>query len=758
MNRLKALSLIALTLLFVSCRNDRDELTEKVTPAPVQAQFTAEPTSTGEVLAEEPSPDTTDEPVDLSPAGEAERVILEAEDGLSIVGTFYPGAGDSPRPAVILLHMNGRDRTDWAQFASLLTEQGYSAMAVDLRGHGETGGEKEWDKAAGDLELVWKYLAGRQDIDGTRIAATGASIGANMALVLAAAEPTIKTLVLLSPGENYLGVTTSDRIVEYGDRSMLLVASQEDTVAADSSENLINLAQGNAELIMYDGAGHGTDMFDAEPELVGELLDWFDEYLLGQGAPSGEEATLLGTDWDDRSPFRPGLIANEVGVLEVLPGASIYQMELAIAPDLYSVSGHQQVRYTNQEETPLDEVYFHLFPNILGGQVAVSNITIDGQPIDPIYDNARSVMGLTFASPLPPGEQTVIDMAFDVEIPSEGGSNYGVFATVDDVLALAHFYPQVAVFDDEGWNIEYPSENADPTYGDSSFYLVRVTAPAEQVIVASGVNLNRQVNGGKQVLTIAAGPSRDFYLASSERYVVDSRKVGDTTINSYIFPEFREQNDLVIDIAESALDSFSKRLGAYPYTEFDIAPTPNLALGVEYPGMTVIRSALYDPEAILGRTPAMFYLEGTIAHEFGHQWFYNVVGNDQIDEPWLDESLVQYVTMLYFLDTYGRQGEEGFRDSFYQRWDSIDRAEIDIGQPAGAYEGAEYSGIIYGRGALFFDELARIIGDEAMAAFLRDYYQENQWGIVSGLTIKIALETACDCDLGDLFAEWIGDL
>ena len=44
-----------------------------------------------------------------------------------------------------------------------------------------------------------------------------------------------------------------------------------------------------------------------------------------------------------------------------------------------------------------------------------------------------------------------------------------------------------------------------------------------------------------------------------------------------------------------------------------------------------------------------------------------MVGNDQPDEPWVDESLVQYITYLYYLDTYGPEAAEQFRDSFYFR-------------------------------------------------------------------------------------------
>jgi len=770
---LRLISLIVLILLLAACKSAGDESSKEAADSSSQEQAAeVESGDAAEPVADADEPVVTEaetvdaaEPAAVStkqaPFAAPEEVVIEAADGLSIVSTFYPGAGSGPWPTIILLHMNGGDRSDWASFAEQLAQNGYAAMTVDMRGHGDTGDRKDWDKTADDLRRVWAYLAGREDVDAERIAAAGASIGANMSVVLAVDEPSLKTMILLSPGEDYFGVTTDDRIQEYGDRPVLFVASQEDALAADSSRDLHELAKGTVELIMYNGAGHGTNMFNKQPELADSMLEWFDRYVMGGSTAETVEqpaATVFGADWDDRSFFRSGLIDSEAAVLEQLPGATVYHMDLEIAPDLYSVSGRQEVRYSNQEDVALNELFFHLFPNILGGRTTVSDVTLNGEPVTPEYDSVRSVMGVPLASPLAPGEQVVVGMDFKVDVPSEGGSNYGVFATVDDVLALAHFYPQVAVFDDEGWNIDLPSENADPTYGDSSFYLVQVTAPAEQVVVASGVEIDKQIDGDNQVLTIASGPSRDFYLASNDRYVVDSRSVGDTVINSYVFPEFADQNDQVLDIAEAALISMGDRLGAYPYTEFDIAPTPNLALGVEYPGMTVVRSALYDPEAMLGQTPAMFYLEGTVAHEVGHQWFYNAVGNDQIDEPWVDESLVQYMTMLYFLDVYGAQGEEGFRESFYRRWNSIDGADIPIGLPAGEYEGSEYSGIIYGRGPLFFDALAEEMGEESFKTFLRNYYQANKWGISSGATIKAAAEEACGCDLTAIFAEWIGDL
>ena len=64
-------------------------------------------------------------------------------------------------------------------------------------------------------------------------------------------------------------------------------------------------------------------------------------------------------------------------------------------------------------------------------------------------------MPVPLAEPLQPGQQAVIAMDFDVGVPNDPEtSNYGTFASFDDVLALAQFYPMIAVYDDEGRIVE----------------------------------------------------------------------------------------------------------------------------------------------------------------------------------------------------------------------------------------------------------------------------------------------------------------
>ncbi|HEU4745480.1 MAG TPA: hypothetical protein VFS61_09600, partial [Anaerolineales bacterium] len=97
----------------------------------------------------------------------------------------------------------------------------------------------------------------------------------------------------------------------------------------------------------------------------------------GTSTPAATSAPdLFETSWEDRSLFQSGLIASEQSVLNELPHASVYHIEFRISEDVYHIDGAQEVRYTNAEDAALDQVYLRLFPNILGGAMTVSGLTV----------------------------------------------------------------------------------------------------------------------------------------------------------------------------------------------------------------------------------------------------------------------------------------------------------------------------------------------------------------------------------------------
>ena len=106
--------------------------------------------------------------------------------------------------------------------------------------------------------------------------------------------------------------------------------------------------------------------------------------------PTGSDSDPLKTPWEDRSIFENGLVSQERSVLNELDGASVYHIEFNIAADLQQITGAQEVRYTNNEGVALGEVQFHLFPNILGGEMTVSSVKVNNNEVS--YEVGNSVM------------------------------------------------------------------------------------------------------------------------------------------------------------------------------------------------------------------------------------------------------------------------------------------------------------------------------------------------------------------------------
>ena len=217
-------------------------------------------------------------------ASSQQNVTFKTEDGVSIAGTLYlPGR---PAPAVVLLHMQTRSREDWQVLGQKLADAGIVALAIDLRGHGASdsapppGSGSPHSAMQLDIKAARAFLAARPDVIGGRVGLAGASIGANLAVLAAAGDPSVRSLALLSVGLDYRGLRTEAALNRYGSRPALLVARQEDNYAMISMRRLLGHGTGTREQLVLDGAGHGTVMLARQPDIAATLVDWFRRTLL----------------------------------------------------------------------------------------------------------------------------------------------------------------------------------------------------------------------------------------------------------------------------------------------------------------------------------------------------------------------------------------------------------------------------------------------------------------------------------------------
>lgn len=218
-------------------------------------------------------------------AAGTQRVTIRTDDGVSLAATWYE-SGARSAPAVILVHMLHKTRRDWELVASRLAAEGIGALAFDLRGHGESSGSlqegetPDYAELARDVTAARRYLASRADVQQSRVGIAGASIGASIAVLEAAADPTVGSLALLSPSTDYRGLRIDAAMKKYGGRPALLIASDDDPYAVRSVKDLQKAGGGTREVLIVNRAGHGTVMLGHDPDLARTLVDWFHRTLL----------------------------------------------------------------------------------------------------------------------------------------------------------------------------------------------------------------------------------------------------------------------------------------------------------------------------------------------------------------------------------------------------------------------------------------------------------------------------------------------
>jgi len=452
--------------------------------------------------------------------------------------------------------------------------------------------------------------------------------------------------------------------------------------------------------------------------------------------------------------FRTNLIESQKKTLETFQNATRYEIDLSIDEVLTSFTGSQKVFYTNNEDSPLGKLFFKLVPNTGGDYLQVENIMVDDSLVRGTLVYSNSALEIDLEDPLQPGESIQVSMEFSGTVPEQMGGNYGLYVYQNEILALDSFFPIIPVFEQGNWKVQVPPQNADMIYSDAAFFKVRVEAPDELVLVASGSEVDKQIIKNRQIVTFAGGPQRDFYLAASPSLQKTSRKDGDVKITSFYPKEFKQSGLLVLETTAGALQVFSDRYGQYPYTEYDLVSTPMQAGGMEYSGAAAMALGLYNTGSTASGSPNFDFLEFATAHEAAHQWFFNQVMNDQIEEPWLDEGLAQYLTYIYYLDTYGHEAADQIRTIFENYWSRAGNQPMPIGMSAGDYDSVEYAAIIYGRAPLFILELEKSMGEEVFSSFLAEYVSVYRWKTVNSRQFLTLAQETCGCELNNLFNEW----
>ncbi|QIB27913.1 M1 family metallopeptidase [Caloranaerobacter azorensis] len=402
----------------------------------------------------------------------------------------------------------------------------------------------------------------------------------------------------------------------------------------------------------------------------------------------------------------------------------------------------EKVNYINNTGKKLKKIYFHIYPNAFktaktapyfeedfyeaypngfdSGYIDIKKVTVDNRKSKyNIIGRDHTILMIELEKWLENGAQITVHIQGRVKIPNSRGR----FGYDKYTFNITNWYPILAVYDEDGWNLDPYYKLGDPFYSDISNYRVEFIVPSDYFPVSTGVIIDKKRLNDRLKYYIKADNVRDFAIILSNKFKKQEAWVDNIRVVSYCFDDLYKK--AALQYAVDSIKVFNDLFGKYPYEEFEVVASDFYIGGMEYPNVVMIDKDIYSNEQL-------DILEYIIVHETAHQWWYGVVGNDQIDEPWLDESLTEYSTILYYEKKYGQEVKNKVFNQMvinrFNKYEDYSFINKSINKSLKNFNSwREYSALVYQKGAISLNEFRRKIGDEKFFNILKLYFEKNMF-------------------------------
>ncbi|MVM39580.1 M1 family peptidase [Spirosoma sp. HMF3257] len=382
---------------------------------------------------------------------------------------------------------------------------------------------------------------------------------------------------------------------------------------------------------------------------------------------------------------------------------SDYQINVTLDDQKNTITGEVTITYKNNSPESLAYLWLQLDQNafsdtsraakttpVSGGRfgnlgfaggLTISSVTVDqgkGKFIAIPYEISDTRMQVRLTEPVKPkGDVVKVKVAYSFKIPEYGSDRMGQLQRKDGIIyEIAQWYPRMCVYDDiEGWNV-LPYLGAGEFYLDYGDYEYSITAPWNHIVVGSGELLNPTdvltaeqikrldqarksdqtviIRGKDEVTNPDTRPkksgtltwkfrclnTRDVAWASSRGFVWDAAKMnlpsGKPALAQSVYPAESATNDSwnrSTEYVKGCVEFYSKYLYEFSYPV--ATNVAGIVGGMEYPGI-IFCDHKDKKDALWGVTD----------HEFGHNWFPMIVGNNERKFPWMDEGFNTFINTL----------------------------------------------------------------------------------------------------------------
>ena len=358
-------------------------------------------------------------------------------------------------------------------------------------------------------------------------------------------------------------------------------------------------------------------------------------------------------------------------------------------------------------------------------QVAIGNLTVtsvkfNGDPLQPEIKNG--ILTISGKGSL----DIVFEGVFREEGQTESLENAGVVSrniiSSKGISLTRRWYPSVAGM---------------------AVYHLRASLPEGFLGVseADSVEVAKTAQGSEYVFSFPH-PVTEISFAAGRYREVKNRFNG-IEISGYFFPEDLHLAKTYLEHTRKYLEMYEKVLSPYPYKRFSVVEN-FLPTGYSMPTFTLIGQSIV-------RLP--FIVETSLGHEILHQWFGNSVYVDFGKGNW-SEGLTSYLSDHLYEEQKGNGWQ--YRKNILSGYESYVHGGNAF--PLGDFiSRTDFSSkaIGYGKGAMVFHMLKKLIGEEVFYRGLREFLKEKQFREASWGDLRDIFEKTSGRSLETFFSQWL---
>lgn len=453
-------------------------------------------------------------------------------------------------------------------------------------------------------------------------------------------------------------------------------------------------------------------------------------------------------------------------------GLNTYTINAVFDEETKILHAVQSVEYSNNTEIVIENLPFHLYPNAFRqgakykpvslaaesraypngidyGYIDIQKVVVNNQEIETKIVGEDANILQVFVGQLYPDDNVKIQIEYDVKLANcKHRLGYG-----DNTYNFGNFYPIACVYENGEFMQKPYSYNGDPFYSEMANYNVSLKVDNDFVVASSGEQKEIVKSDNTTTYNISAKCVRDFAFVLSKDFQVASKKVNDTVVSYYYFED--ENYAKSLDSSCLSLSCFERLFGDYPYSTLSVCESDFLHGGMEYPNLVYISNDVTD------------YAEYTnvIIHEIAHQWWYGIVGNNEYDEPWLDEALAEMSCLMFYdenpsynISTSGKKNllvsNYGmFVDVFKAVYGSVNEC---MTRSLDEYiSETEYTYITYVKGNIMLADLQEFVGKKRFEKALKKYYSTYKYKIAKGDDFISCFANVCGKEAGSFIKSYL---